>query len=730
MKAILYIAAIILSVLLLSCTEQPTRDNPYDPGFDLPEPEISGLDDISLTSKLLSWDYELDNIEGFLINRRDDTVWQEGILVTPDERTFLDTAAAVNKHIQYKIKAVAGENESDYVNSVILDNIIPAPTNFNVVQVNVHCYDLSWEQDHIIGEDGFILERKIEDGEFEDIAVLNENVENYQDEWDYSRDKNTVYYRIKTYVGDVYSSEVYANDQILQAPSNLNYIILAINRIALDWVDNNEGEQGFKIDKKIGENDWIEKYASVDTDTISWFDENAEINENLSYRVFAYFGDIVSDFVDTGMIDNTFPAPSNLNYNKIAINQIELSWQDNSEGEEGFRIEKKVGENDWIEVYATVDSNVISWIDDNAEINVNLSYKVFAYLGEAVSDFIDTVMIDNDIPVPANLELSVVENIVELTWEYDLGGIEGFRIEKKSIDGDWPLYADDINPDLREWSDPEIEDLNSYRIMAFYQEYESDVSNKVIYIPNWVNVSAGDFTWGQNDEIQTIDHDYWIMKYEVTNQEYVWYLDAALTDGVISVTSSSVTGYYSGDENYGAGDYEYYDLDGYGRISWDGNNFIIEDGFDEHPVIEISWFGANAYAEYYGLRLPTEQEWEKAARGMTGYEYPWGDELSGDRANYYDSGDPWDNRTTPVGYYNGENGTTDSPSAYGCYDMCGNVCDWTDSWISSTRVMRGGAWSLTYTYVHLRSWYRYNIYPAFTDNAVGFRCARDIEVRK
>jgi len=177
MKAILYIAAIILSVLLLSCTEQPTRDNPYDPGFDLPEPEISGLDDISLTSKLLSWDYDLDNIEGFMINRRDDTVWQEGVYAPPDARTWLDTAAAVNNHIQYKIKAVAGENESEYVNSVIVDNIIPAPTNFSLTQVNVHCYDLSWEQDHIVGEDGFIIERKIEDGEYIQIAETGENTD-------------------------------------------------------------------------------------------------------------------------------------------------------------------------------------------------------------------------------------------------------------------------------------------------------------------------------------------------------------------------------------------------------------------------------------------------------------------------------------------------------------------------------------------------------------------------
>jgi formylglycine-generating enzyme required for sulfatase activity len=187
-----------------------------------------------------------------------------------------------------------------------------------------------------------------------------------------------------------------------------------------------------------------------------------------------------------------------------------------------------------------------------------------------------------------------------------------------------------------------------------------------------------------------------------------------------------VTGYYSGDEIYGAGDYEIYDLNGNNRITWDGNYFIIENGFDEHPVVEVTWFGANAYAEYYSWRLPTEEEWEKAARGMTGYEYPWGDNLSGDRANYYNSGDPWDNGTTPVGYYNGENNTTDSPSAYGCYDMCGNVYDWTDSWNSSDRVLRGGSWNED-DKTSFRSWSGNHNNPTFTDSYTGFRCARTVE---
>jgi len=247
----------------------------------------------------------------------------------------------------------------------------------------------------------------------------------------------------------------------------------------------------------------------------------------------------------------------------------------------------------------------------------------------------------------------------------------------------------------------------------------------------WCYVAAGDYTWGEDNEIQTIDYDYEIMKYEVTNSQYAVYLEEALAAGDIEVTTASVSGYYAGDTTYEAGDYEFYDPDGSGRISWDGSNFNIQEGYENHPVVEVTWFGANAFALHYDFRLPTEQEWEKAARDMTGYDFPWGNLLSGDRANYEDSGDPWDNGTTPVGFYNGQlyEGfqTTDSPSYYGCYDMSGNVNDWTDSWYSSStfRVLRGGSW-YGGTQVGLLSWYRSSTYPTFRNSDIGFRCARSL----
>jgi len=244
----------------------------------------------------------------------------------------------------------------------------------------------------------------------------------------------------------------------------------------------------------------------------------------------------------------------------------------------------------------------------------------------------------------------------------------------------------------------------------------------------WCDIPAGDYTYGPGDTIKTIDYDYQIMKYEVTNQQYVDFLEEAYSLGDVWIDSGDVVGYYEGDDNYSAGTYEFLNLDDNDcRIDWDGSNFSIIFSYEDHPVVEVSWFGAWAFAEHYGMRLPTEQEWEKAARSITGYEYPWGNSIDYSRANYSDSGDPWDNGTTPVGMYNGQTiqgfSTTDSPSPFGVYDMAGNVWEWTDSWWNNTyfyRVVRGGSWyDITQ---RLRSWDLDYFRPTVSGLVYGFRC--------
>jgi formylglycine-generating enzyme required for sulfatase activity len=154
-------------------------------------------------------------------------------------------------------------------------------------------------------------------------------------------------------------------------------------------------------------------------------------------------------------------------------------------------------------------------------------------------------------------------------------------------------------------------------------------------------------------------------------------------------------------------------------------------------MVMVSWFGARAYCEFISGRLPSEDEWEKAARGADNRPYPWGDSLERNQANYYSSRDIFEKvlgnqgDTTPVGFYNGKiyggYQTLAGASPYGLYDMAGNVWQWTANIYEGIhyRYMRGGS-KADYGY-NLRVWSRNNARPDYFSVNVGFRCVRDVK---
>jgi formylglycine-generating enzyme required for sulfatase activity len=217
-------------------------------------------------------------------------------------------------------------------------------------------------------------------------------------------------------------------------------------------------------------------------------------------------------------------------------------------------------------------------------------------------------------------------------------------------------------------------------------------------------------------QILNID-SFYIDKYEVTNEEFAKFLNAIISKVRIAKDSSYVI--YQ--------DYEIYyprciascpSSSWSDRINWTGRIFELTEGFERHPVVYVTLYGAQSYCEWRGARLPTEFEWEKAARGLDGRTYPWGEGLDCSRANYQGCV----NNTTQVGIY--EIGK----SPYNVFDLAGNVREWTNSILRENynkNVVRGGAW-LYSPAENLISADRSTGGDGYGSN-LGFRCAKDAD---
>ena len=149
--------------------------------------------------------------------------------------------------------------------------------------------------------------------------------------------------------------------------------------------------------------------------------------------------------------------------------------------------------------------------------------------------------------------------------------------------------------------------------------------------------------------------------------------------------------------------------------TWENGTYPEKKG--DHPVVEISCEDAEAYAAWVGCRLPAFEEWERTARGGDARLFPWGYEIDKPRCNTVELGA---GGTTPVGTF------PDGISPFGCYDMLGNVWEWTSTWYNEAnphfRVVRGGAWYYNHDYSTCTSYDFFS--KEYTEFVIGFRIAR------
>ena len=240
-------------------------------------------------------------------------------------------------------------------------------------------------------------------------------------------------------------------------------------------------------------------------------------------------------------------------------------------------------------------------------------------------------------------------------------------------------------------------------------------------------IPAGEFIMGSPEGVGNDDEhpqhkvyldDFLVGRYEVTNNQYVEFLNTIGCN----------------DDDNG---HELVNIDT-AAINQKRETYSVVKGWEDDPVVGVSWYGAKAYAEWEGGRLPTEAEWEKAARGEDGREWPWGDFWEIGRCNSWESGL---HRPAPVGGY------PMSASPYGVEDLAGNVYEWLADWYQADyyavsplrnpegpesgifRVLRGGSWAELED--KCRSTARFGQRPVEGgDSDFGFRIVKDVSTNQ
>jgi formylglycine-generating enzyme len=261
-----------------------------------------------------------------------------------------------------------------------------------------------------------------------------------------------------------------------------------------------------------------------------------------------------------------------------------------------------------------------------------------------------------------------------------------------------------------------------------------EIAHKTALAVTFVSIPGGTFQMGDEKgdlwkdcrPVHTVTiNPFEMSESEITNAQYCEFLNAALKSGEITADSSSV--YIA----KGSHDWEKYvwlsrsqDANNKCWITYSNNVFSVVSGYENWPVVAVTWGGAKAFAKHYGWDLPREAEWEYACRGGKQYLYGTDDgTLSSKKANYTGIGHPVNVKSYPK-------------NPFGLYDMTGNVWEWCADWLGSYSsspvtdpiesgggdaiVIRGGSWSY-YKKINCRSAHRSSNIPEFGNLQIGFR---------
>jgi len=742
--------------------EKEIRLSPTSPGAPSAPTGLAATP-VSTTQINLSWQDNSNNEDkfGILVSEGSAGSWSEVDEVTTDSVNYFHTGLNCGTTYWYRVYAGAGSEISDYSNEVSATTwnctigVPAAPSNLILGVISESEISLYWV-DNSDNEDGFLVERKSEGwGTYEEIKVTGPDIMYFPDNG--LSAVAIYYYRVRAYNEDGtsgYSEEVSATTSGGSEKIPPEFV--------LKWGSNGSGDGqfnepgGLAVDSEgnvyVGDsqNSRVQKFSAGGTFLLKWGSSgtgdgqfglsggvaidgasNIYVADQNNHRIqkFSSDGVFITKWGSSGTGDGQF----GYFYSIASDNSGNIYVADRG----NYRIQKfdsngnfltkwgsqgsADGQFDFPSAIAVSSDNYV-YVTDYGNCRVQRFTSTGGFQGKWGScgsgdgQFSDSI---NGVAVDSERSVYVVDSGNSRVQKFTSdGGLLNLWGSSGTGDGQ---FNSPVGIATDRFGNIYVSEFGNDRIQKFrdYSMTMASIPAGCFYMGDSFNEGSVASNGGGNElpVHYACVSDFQIGIHEVSNAQY----RACVTSGACTAPGNSSS---------------------FSRASYYGNAT-----YDNYPVIYVNWGQAEAYCQWEGGRLPTEAEWEYAARGgLSRKRFPWGDTISCVNANYYaDTQYSYDTQgytdycsleedTSPVG---------GSPvNGYGLHDIAGNVWEWVNDWYSATyyasspvndptgpgsgslRVLRGGSWNSGA--LHLRTSMRYIYFsqPPSQYEMIGFRCAR------
>jgi hypothetical protein len=476
----------------------------------VPPAAPSNLQAVTVSSSQinLTWTDNSNDEQGFAIERaKDGEPWSQVATVGANVTSYASGNLEASTTYWFRVRSFKSGDFSEYSNAVAratdpagTDPVPPPPAPGSLVATTASSsqINLSWS-DNSSDEDGFAVERSTDGANFAQIGTLAANIKSYNST---GLNASTAYwFRVRAFRAALYSG--YSNTANAttsappptpppSAPSNLRATTASSSQINLAWNDNSGDEDGFKIERSTdGAN--FGQLTTVGANVTSYASGGLNASTTYWYRVRAYRGSSDSGYSNTANAATAAPpgntppsAPANLKAVTASFSQINLSWTDTSNNEQGFAIERAKDGQAFSQV-ATVSANVTSYNSGGLEASTTYWFRVRAYTGTDVSEYSNAVPAATDPkpadpppPAPGSLSASAVSaSRIDLSWTDSGGTRDGFKIERSS-DGVNYSPIGTVSAGVTSYASTSLSPATTYyyRVYAYGSAGNSDYSNR------------------------------------------------------------------------------------------------------------------------------------------------------------------------------------------------------------------------------------------------------------